>query len=162
MTDVRETRLPGVGVRYDFDATSGDRIGVLALRSGRREVFLYDPDDPDRVEATIHLDPDESRTLAEALGGGRISESVAALQHIEGIAIDFVEVGQRSACAGRSIGDAGLRTRTGVSIVAIVREDGAATVPAPGPEEVLRPGDVAVAVGTTEGLARAFELLQKG
>lgn len=42
------------------------------------------------------------------------------------------------------------RTRTGCSVVAVVR--GAETFPAPGPDFGFETGDVMVAVGTTEGL----------
>lgn len=162
MPDVTETLLPGLGVRHDFTTGQGEQVGVIVLRSGRREVVLYDPIDPDRPKATLRLDADESRTLAELLGASQVSQALTALQQIEGIAIDWLNVEAGSACAGRSIGDAALRTRTGVSIVAIIHAGGQRTTPAPGPEAVLRAGDVAVAVGTPEGLAQAFELLQRG
>ena len=162
MPDVTETMLPGLGVRHEFLTHQGEQLGVLVLRSGRRELVVYDANDPDRVKATIRLDVDDARTLAELLGASQVSRAIAEIQQIEGIAIDWINVGPGSACAGRTIGDAQLRTRTGVSIVAIIRDGGKTNVPAPGPEEPLLAGDVAVAVGTPEGLSAAFDLLQKG
>jgi len=50
-----------------------------------------------------------------------------------------------------------LRTRTGVSIVALVRGD--QPLPAPGPEETLRVDDTAVVVGTADGINAAAKLL---
>jgi K+/H+ antiporter YhaU regulatory subunit KhtT len=52
---------------------------------------------------------------------------------------------------GATIRDGEYRTRTGASIVAVIRGD--QSVPAPDPEFDFQIGDTAVAVGTTEGLA---------
>ena len=159
MAQVTETRLPGVGVRHDFVTREGERIGVLSHRSGRRELLVYDRDDPDAAAMVLHLAEDDTRTLAELLGASRVNEAVAAVQQqVEGLAIDWVAVGPSSPYAGRTIGDGQLRTRTGVSIVAIVR--GEQTLPAPGPEFGLDAGDVAVVVGTPEGIKTVFELFQ--
>ncbi len=157
MSDVSETQLPGVGVRHDFITHEGERIGVLSHRSGRRELLLYDREDPDSCRSVVHLDVDDTRTLSELLGVSKVSESVAAVQQqVEGLAIDWLTVGP--AHAGTTIADSELRSRTGVSIVAVVRGD--STVPAPDPSFALLAGDVAVVVGTPEGIATAFDLLQ--
>lgn len=159
MSQVTETQLPGVGVRHDFVTHEGDRIGVLSHRTGRRELLLYDRDDPDACRSVVHLDVEDTRTLGELLGASKVSESVAAVQQqVEGLAIDWITVGRGSAYAGATIADSELRTRTGVSIVAVVRGD--STVPAPEPSFALGAGDVAVVVGTPEGIATAFDLLQ--
>jgi TrkA domain protein len=49
------------------------------------------------------------------------------------------------------------RTKTGSSIVAVIR--GGESIPAPGPEFPLLVGDVIVAVGTVDGLATMRELI---
>ena len=36
MPEVRETLLPGVGVRHEFTTASGERVAVLTHRGGRR------------------------------------------------------------------------------------------------------------------------------
>ena len=160
MAEVSETQLPGVGIRHDFTTTGGDRLGVLAHRTGRRELLVYDRRDPDACQASLTLEPDDSQTLAELLGGGQISESVRGLQQVEGLAIDWLRVGAESACAGSAISEAAPRTETGVLIVAVVR--GGNTVLTPGPDFVLEAGDVAVAVGAPDGIRLVFELLQRG
>jgi TrkA domain protein len=53
-----------------------------------------------------------------------------------------------------------VRTRTGVSIVAVLRGDQA--IPAPGPEAELKPGDYVVVVGTPRGIEQVVELLRAG
>lgn len=157
MPDVTETRLPGVGVRHEFTTSSGERIAVLSHRTGRREILVYDRDDPDACTTVLHLSADDTRTLAELLGASQVTEAVTAVQQIEGLAIDWVTVGASSSAVGSSIGDGRLRTRTGASIVAVVHDG--TTVPAPGPEYRFEGGDVLVAVGTPEGLAQLRALL---
>ncbi len=157
MSEVTEVRLPGVGVRHEYTTSAGDRVGVLTHRSGHREVLLYDRDDPDRCRAVLHLDPEEAYTLAELLGGAQVSEAAASVQRIEGLAIDWLTVRSGSSLVGSTIAEARLGSRTGASIVAVVRGD--TTLASPGPEHRLQAGDVAVAVGTAEGLSHLRELL---
>jgi TrkA domain protein len=160
VSEIRETRLPGVGVRHDFVTSDGRRVGVLVHRTGRRELLVYDTADPDACQTSLRLTADDARTLADLLGASRVSEEIAAVQRIEGLVIDWLPVAPSSACAGHSLQDAALRTETGVSIVAVIRDD--TTIAAPAPDFVLEAGDIAVAVGTAEGVDRLFTLLQRG
>ena len=158
MTEVNETRLPGLGVRHDFECKGGDRLGVVSHHSGRRDVIIYDHADPDRVESSVNMSPGEAGVLVDLLGGATVIERFDDLrQHIAGLAIDWLPIGPNSRYAGRILGETALRTRTGVSIVAIVRGDTA--IPAPGPEDDLEAGDTVVVVGTAEGIDQAAELL---
>ncbi len=159
MADVSETVLPGVGVRHEFTTAKGDRVGVLVHRNGRREVVVYDQADPDSCTALMQLTTDDSRTLAELLGASQISEAVTAVQQqIEGLAIEWLEVDESSGAVGTTIAEGMYRTRTGASIVAVVRGD--TSIPAPGPAFAFEDGDVVVAVGTTHGLAQLRSLLR--
>jgi TrkA domain protein len=158
MPEVSETPLPGVGVRHEFVTAGGERIAVLTHRTGRREVAVYDRADPDACTTVLHLSADDTRTLAELLGAPSVHEAVAAVQQrLEGLAIDWVTVPARSRFVGATIGEGALRTRTGASIVAVVR--GETTIPAPGPDHRFTEGDVVVAVGTPEGLDQLRNLL---
>jgi TrkA domain protein len=158
MAEVTETPLPGVGVRHEFTTAAGERVAVVSLRSGRREIALYDRADPDACRTLLHLNADDTRTLADLLGGSQVSEAVTAVQHqLEGLAIDWLRVGAASSFVGRTIAQGEFRTRTGASIVAVVR--GSTTIPAPGPDFAFAAGDVAVAVGTPEGLDAVRRLL---
>jgi TrkA domain protein len=88
MAKVEETKLPGLGLRYDFLTARGNRLGVVHHRTGRRELLIYDRDDPDTCRDVIALDEDDSRTLAELLGASRVAEQLDHLQQVEGLAID--------------------------------------------------------------------------
>ena len=151
MADITEVQLPGVGIRYEFTSTDGDNVGVVCHHGGRREIVVYASDDPDRAHSVISLAADDSRSLSELLGASQVSEAMRSMeQRIEGLALDWLEVTDASSLAGRTLADGELRSRTGASIVAVIRGD--TTEPAPGPDFVLEPGDVAVAVGSSEAL----------
>lgn len=151
MAEVTETQLPGVGVRYEFTTHDGALLGVLHHHGGRREIVVYDEDDPDRASSVVELDADDSRTLSELLGATQVTEAVRVMQQrIEGLTLEWIELTPRSSMIGRTIADGELRTRTGTSVVAVIR--GETTEPAPGPDFAFQAGDVAVAVGTPEGL----------
>ena len=64
-------------------------------------------------------------------------------------------VSANSAAAGKSIGEIQLRTKTGVSVIAIIH-DGTTEIN-PGPESVFNPDDVLVLLGTPENIDRAIE-----
>jgi len=161
MSDVNETPLPGLGVRYDFVTSAGNRIGVVHHRTGRRDLLVYERGDPDTCRAVAALDEGDSRTLAEILGGARVEEQLAELkQGVEGLAIDWLPVAAGTPYAGATIGDTRARTRTGTSIVALLR--GEEAVPAPGPEARLEADDTLVVVGTARGIEELVVLLRTG
>ena len=159
MAEVDETRLPGLGIRYDFQTARGSRLGVVHHRTGRRELLIYDQEDPDTCRDVIALDEDDSRTLAELLGASRVAEQIDHIQQVEGLAIDWLPIPTGTAYAGKTIGDTRARTRTGTSIVAVLR-DGRAH-PAPGPEFRLEPDDTLLVVGTPRGIEQLAVILRE-
>ena len=161
MSEIDEVKLPGVGVRYEFETNEGKRIGVISHRTGLREIYVSRADDPDEFRRVLGLSADDARTLAELLGATRVAKQLSELQQrIEGLVIDWLPVRADSVYAGQTIGDARIRSRTGVSVVAMVRGDDA--VPAPGPDERLESGDYLVVVGTARGVEQAVDLLRRG
>lgn len=159
MVDVRRVTLPGVGVLHSFETADGAEIAVVAHRTGRSELVsrpVGSEDDDDAI--TVRLDEDEARTLAELLGGTRIVESIAELDELPGVPIDWVTVDADDAIAGRQLGE--VPVASGVAVVAVVRDDHAH--PSPDPGFVVRPGDTIVAVGPTERIAAVFRLIHEG
>lgn len=161
MTEVRETHLPGVGVKHDFTTDDGREVGVLVHRDGRRDIVVYDADDPDRCSMQMSMSAPDTRTLAELLGTSQVNTAVQAVQQeIEGLTIEWLTIDADSPSAGRTIGDGEFRTKTGVSVVAVIRGD--VPVPAPEPEFRLTANDVVVCVGTIDGLNRMRDLIAAG
>lgn len=158
MAEVRETKLPGVGVRREFTAHDGTIVGVVEYNDGRSDVVVYDSDDPDLCTSMLRLDAADTQTLARLLGAAELVEGMREAQaQIEGLMFEWIHVPDDAEFGGTTIGDGSLRTRTGASVVAILRAD--ATVPAPDPTYQIRGGDTVVAVGTAEGLAELRAIL---
>jgi TrkA domain protein len=159
--DVNETLLPGIGIRYDFRTRSGDHVGLVARRDGQAEIVLYDPHDPDTATPVLRLTPAEADTLAELLGAPRIAERFADLtRELPGLVAAQIEVPPGSRYDGAALGDTRARTRTGASIVAIVR--GQRVIASPGPDDRLVGGDVLVALCTEAGMESLRAILLGG
>lgn len=161
MAEIHETTLPGVGIRHDFETKGGDRLGVISHHSGRRDLLIYDRYDPDACEFVIQLADDDSRALSELLGASKVVERVQNLQQtVAGLTIDWVPVRTAWDCAGHTLADLNIRARTGISVVAVIRDG--ETFPAPGADFRLQGGDTAVVVGTPEGIRKTFAIMQGG
>jgi TrkA domain protein len=157
-TRVEETPLPGIGLRHDFMTAAGRRVGVVSHRDGRRELVIYDARDPDACVAQVRLTDEEADALAEILGATRVIERLAALrQQVEGLVSEEVPIRPGSPYDGRALGDTRARTRTGASIVAVIR--GGEVLASPGPDFRFAGGDVVVTVGTPEGVAAVADIL---
>jgi TrkA domain protein len=54
-------------------------VGVVSYRTGRRDLLLYDNDDPDACREVIRLSEEESDALADLLGAARLTGHLAEL-----------------------------------------------------------------------------------
>jgi TrkA domain protein len=159
--DVNEVLLPGIGLRYEFDNADGDRIGVIAKRTGDFEVVIYPAHDLDCAQPLFRLTEDEADALAQILGAPRIAERFADLtREVPDIDAGQVSVRPGSPFVDRPLGDTAVRTRTGASIVAIVRDE--KVLPSPAPAEPLRAGDVLVVIGTEDALRKVDQITTRG
>lgn len=157
--EVQETPLPGIGLRHDFRTERGRHVGVVTYRSGRRELLLYDDRDEDEVAHALVLSEEESSGLAGLLGAPRLVQHLEdAIHQVPGVVVQRVDLDSRSPFAGRPLGDTAARTRTGTSVVALLRGD--SVVASPGPQDRLHAGDVLVVVGTPGGVEALTELLR--
>ncbi|MCV7354910.1 cation:proton antiporter regulatory subunit [Mycolicibacterium fluoranthenivorans] len=159
--DVKEVLLPGVGLRFEFDTRDGNRIGVVARRTGDFELVVYPKEDPDQAREAFRLSDEEAEALAQILGAPRIAERFADLtREVPGLAAGQVRIRAESPFVDRALGDTRARTRTGASIVAIVRAE--EVLASPGPAEPLRAGDVLVVIGTEDGISGVERIVDKG
>jgi TrkA domain protein len=71
--------------------------------------------------------------------------------------IDWVTLEEASPGAGKTIGELQIRRRTGVTIVAIVRDNQAITVPQP--SETLHAGDRLIIIGRHQGSGPFHQLV---
>lgn len=156
--EVIETLLPGVGIRYELEIRSGQRLGIVVQRQGAVELAVYDQRDPDKARGVFYLDQDEVEAVADILGAPRMTQRFADLsREVPGLRSGRLAVRSGSPYDGRPLGDTRARTLTGCSIVAVVRD--ADVVTSPDPQEVLRGGDVLVVIGSRQGLEQLETLL---
>ncbi|WP_433530732.1 cation:proton antiporter regulatory subunit [Micromonospora sp. CA-263727] len=148
---VEQTALPGIGVRHDMVTESGRRLGVVSHRNGRRDLVLYDPDDPDGCAADIPLTDDEAEALADILGASLILGQLSGVrEQAAGLLTEQIAIPASSVYVNRPLGDAKVRSRTGASIVAVLRRG--EVIVSPVPTFRFEAGDVVVVVGNRQGL----------
>ncbi|GAA3735933.1 cation:proton antiporter regulatory subunit [Streptomyces tremellae] len=154
----RKTALPGVGTRCDLDTGTGQHLSVVVHLDGRRTVGFHDPEDEESCKETVTLAPDEAAALAEVLAPDSLR---AVRQQVEiDLVTERIPVSKNSPYAGRPLGETKARTRTGASIVAVLRRTGA--FPSPTPDFRFAIGDVLVVVGTREGVNAVGTLIAGG
>lgn len=159
--NVERTDLPGIGTSHVVTTARGRRIGIVSHRSGRRDLVIYDKEDPDTSVVSVALSAEESNALAEYLGTARIIEHLAELQRqVTGLVTEQLVIAPGSPYDGRTLGDTAARTRTGASIVAVLR--GGDVHASPRPDFGLRAGDLIVVVGTAGGTEGVATLLTDG
>ena len=160
MRKVTETDLPGVGIRFELETDAGRCVGVVAHHTGRRDLVVYDERDIDRACESVELTEDEGHTLGELLGGSPVLEHLDdAVHRLEDIVISWITIDPHSALAGLTLAEAALRTSTGAGVVALVSESG--SIPIPGGDKRLEPGDTAVVVGVPSAVKAATKLLTR-
>jgi len=160
--DLRETRLPGVGVKYAFDTAQGGRLSVIMHNDGQREIYFYRRGDDDEPTAVIELHDDEARQLGAVIGGAYerpkiVEELEMALGELQ---IEWIPVPDSSPAIGRTLADCRLRARTGVTVIAILREP--EPVSGAQPEDTIQKEDTLVAVGKAGQFAQFRRLLAEG
>lgn len=158
MVFVEETPLPGIGLRHDFVASDGRRVGIVSHRNGQRELLVYSREDPDACSAVVRLSDEEADALADLLGAPRVVDRIARLHdQVEGLTTEGVEIAPGSPFDGRTLSDTQTRTRTGASIIAVSR--GGRIVPMPGTDFRFQAGDTVIVVGTHDGVGAAARRL---
>ena len=156
--EVSETRLPGVGVRHDLMTDAGRRVGVVSHRGGQRDLVIFSKTDPDSCSQVIPLTGDEADAMAEFLGNRRVLERLSSLSdQIASLSTGKVRIAHGSRYDGLPLGATKARTKTGSSIVALIRNG--EVMPSPGADVELQGGDVLVVVGTSENIESLRELV---
>jgi TrkA domain protein len=160
--DLRETRLPGVGVKYAFAPDHGGRLTVILHNDGTREIYFFRGRDDDEPRAVITLDDDEARQLGAVLGGAyERPKIVEELEMAIGeLTIEWVPVPDGSPAIGKTLAECEFRARTGITIIAILREP--EPVAGAQPSDVVKAGDTLVTVGKLGQYAAFRRLLAEG
>lgn len=142
--------------------TTAASAGVITHRSGHSDLITFadEEDGADSKKVSLRLSEDEAHTLAELLGGTRITEGLDKLDQIPGLSIDWFTVDYEDHIAGQPLGNTAERDIVGLTVVAVVR--GESANPAPAPDFKVFPGDTLVVAGSPEKVAKAFNFFRTG
>jgi TrkA domain protein len=159
--ELRESRLPGIGVKYSFRTAAGGRIAVILHNDGRREIYFYGSIVDEDPTAVIDLNDDEARQLGAVLGGAyerpKIVEDLEmALGELN---IEWIRVPEDSPVIGKTLAEVGFRAKTGITVIAILREPEPIAGAQPG--DLIERGDTLVTVGKS-GAYPAFRRMLAG
>jgi TrkA domain protein len=144
---VYESELPGVGHQYEIELDTDERLIVLIHHDGRRDLYRRPSENEDSVPVAS-LSGKQARQLGSILEGAYFQPvEVDQLEvPLGGAIMEWTTVESDSSLADQTLREADIRQHTGVSIIAIQRDD--ETIANPDPDLTVVPGDVIVSLGT--------------
>ena len=158
MSVVRESDLIGIGKKFQIETEAGDNMVVVIHDDGRRELYRHDDED-NETHCVMTLSDEESRQVAGIIGG--LSYKPKALETIEvaldDLRIEWYKVEASNDGVNKSIGELGVRQKTGASIIAAIKDSD--TIINPGPDYIIEPGATLVIAGKAKNIKLLKELL---
>lgn len=151
--DVTQDDLPGIGRRFEVRCEDGGILTVVVHSTGRRDLYAFSPgsDEPSAVTLWDEQARAVAAIMAGSFAGPAGSGTARGVQEaLDDLAFDWVSLDPGSPATEHTIGDLAIRSRTGVTVMTIVRGHG--VVHDPAPQEVLRAGDRLVVAGRRDRL----------
>jgi TrkA domain protein len=160
--EIRQTRLPGVGTKFSFVTARGARAAVIQHVDGTYELYVFRRRRDDEPAVVLQLEDDEARQLGAVLGGAyERPKIVEELEMVFGeLAIEWVEVPDDSPAIGKTLAECAFRARTGITVIAILREP--EPVVGAQPNDRIQRGDTLVTVGRLGQYPTFRRLLSEG
>jgi K+:H+ antiporter subunit KhtT len=161
MLDVRETRLPGVGSKFTLRTAKGEKVCAVVHVDGMRELY-HSPNGDDEEPCVIELNDEEARQIGAILVGAVYRpQLVQDLEMtLQDVVIEWIPLPPDSPVVGLTVATCRIRSTTGATIVAILRDSGSMAMPHP--DEVLQAGDTLVVIGRPESFAAIRRLVSEG
>jgi TrkA domain protein len=148
--EVRQDDLPGIGRRFEVRCEDGGVLTVVLYNTGRRDLYAFPPgsDEP----CVVTLRDEQAHAVGAILSGSWFSPPGmrGVREALDDVAIDWVTLDPGSPATGRTIGELGIRSGTGVTVMSILR--GHSVIKEPGAEEALRAGDRLIVAGQRDRL----------
>lgn len=152
--DFHHLSLPGIGTKYELETDDGDIISVVYMQNGK--VQMYTCSGTRTGCSSAELTAMEARRLGNVLTGAIIEAeqegveiAFSALADLR-ISVHTYIIGKP--LSGKSIGEMDIRSKTGVTVLAVSRE-GENTVN-PRPSFVFEAGDAVVVIGEADQIKR--------
>ena len=163
MSTISEVFLPGVGRKFQVEATSGDRLVIVIHDDGTRELYHFTRRNMERPASVLRLSDGEARQIAGIIGGlTYVPRSLPMAEVIlEDLVLEWFTIERGAACVGKSIRDLQVRTRTGASIVSIIEPDQTKRTN-PEADTVLNAGATLIVAGDRRTINALKRLLNEG
>ncbi|MBT8508856.1 potassium transporter TrkA [Methanomicrobiaceae archaeon CYW5] len=152
--DFHHLSLPGIGTKYELETDDGDIISVVYMQNGK--VQMYTCSGARTGCSSAELTAMEARRLGNVLTGAIIEAeqegveiAFSALADLR-ISVHTYIIGK--SLSGKSIGEMDIRSKTGVTVLAVSRE-GENTVN-PRPSFIFEAGDAVVVIGEADQIKR--------
>jgi TrkA domain protein len=160
---ISETNLPGVGRKFQIEASSGDRMTIVIHRDGKRELYHFNQKDPSRVASVITLTDAEARQVAGIIGGlTYVPEALPSAEVVlDDLVLEWYTIPGGAACIGKTIQDLQVRSRTGASIVSVIEPDRMKRIN-PGPGTILNAAATLIVAGDRRTIDALKQLLARG
>ncbi|NLV14280.1 cation:proton antiporter regulatory subunit [Haloarcula argentinensis] len=159
--DVTETDLPGVGKKHEVNLGGGQQLVVVTHNTGTRELYLKEDEDADS-EKLLELSDRMARMVGTILEGAYfqpVESSHVETMLSEGTLLEWYAVKSGSPLVGETLAGANVGQRTGVTVVAIQRDDDVISGPTSTVE--IEAGDTVVVIGERDN-CESFEKLLAG
>ena len=147
---VYESDLPGVGKKHEIELGDDARLVIVTHNTGKREVFRRETPDDDS-ERLFELSDELARRVGTILEGAYFqpvrSESIETVLGDDTV-LEWVEVDAETPIAGQTLGESGVRRRTGATVLAIRR--GEETLTNPAADARVEAGDTLIVLGSRE------------
>jgi TrkA domain protein len=151
---LRSVNLPGVGTKYEFETDKGDIVAIFFTKNST--IQMYTLQQGCHTPSAAEMTPMEARRLGNILTGAIIeaeAESVEiAFSALADLRITIHTYLIPPSIAGKTIEDLKIRTKTGVTIIAVSRHD--KNIINPPPSFVFETNDAVVVIGETDQLKR--------
>ncbi|MFB1098305.1 MULTISPECIES: cation:proton antiporter regulatory subunit [Bacillaceae] len=141
------SQLPGIGSKITLRTGEEGMVVIIVHHSGKRELYFFEDASNDEADFAMDLTADETRELgAQLLGATYQPVDTDQLKLFrKQIIVDYIELSESSEIANKTLGEAAVRSKTGVTVIGIIQGD--ETIAIPEPDTVLHPGDVLMSIG---------------
>ncbi len=163
MPSIRESKLPGVGHKFQVEAVSGDRLTIVIHDDGLRELYHFEPRNPDRVASVVTLQDSEARQVAGILGGlTYVPKALPSTELVlDDLVLEWFEIPKDAACVGQTIRSLMVRTASGASIVSIINTE-PPNILNPEADTILQAGATLIVAGDRKTINALKHLLITG
>ncbi len=155
---IRMADLPGIGKKISMVTSEQSTIALIVHHTGKRDLYFFGNEEEEECGFSVTLTAEETRELgAQLLGAAYQPVDLDQMKMFKNqIVVEWVDLQQQSILVDKTIAESRIRTKTGASVIGVVR--GTDVVPVPDIHCVLHAGDTLMVVGKSEQVEQLIAL----